>query len=495
MKTLFLLISFLFLFAWSVQAQVQQRNAILPFGSPQVGNYFNQTQSGFKSEPMRIPAKRNMFDSSGYVWKWDTIMCYNIASGSSPFQRATRTYNSFGEQLTLLFERRQGSLAWENYAREADTYDSAGNWVGQLQEIWQNNAWVNFQKQEFVYNTNGDQVDWKRMMWDSTAWDNGWHYSWHFDANGLNDTAMYQAGQDSLWLNNWLCIPTYDGNGNLSSFLTYTWINSDWGITNFDTYTYDPNGNSLTHLKQNWQNSSWVNNSLNTATYDTAGNCLSGMYQLWQNNTWENILFTFFTYDPVGNKVMDISQSWSNGTWVNSSRILYDYDTSINLLSKTSQDWVNAAWRHAYTQQYTYDSWGNSLTGKIMHWFNGWQPYDGGLPVFANHQLDGSVDLTEVYRYTAVIDSIMVFTEPNLSQRMVTMYPNPAHSVVYVSLPGKSTDQNGSLIMYDLRGQIILTKQLVNETTGIDVSGLNPGVYFVRFSDNRMTRVLKFVKN
>jgi hypothetical protein len=49
--------------------------------------------------------------------------------------------------------------------------------------------------------------------------------------------------------------------------------------------------------------------------------------------------------------------------------------------------------------------------------------------------------------------------------------------------------------MYDLRGQIILTKQMVNETTGIDVSGLKPGVYFVRFSDNRMTRVLKFIKN
>ena len=49
--------------------------------------------------------------------------------------------------------------------------------------------------------------------------------------------------------------------------------------------------------------------------------------------------------------------------------------------------------------------------------------------------------------------------------------------------------------MYDLRGQIVLTKQMVNETTGIDVSGLNPGVYFVRFSNNRETRVLEFVKD
>jgi hypothetical protein len=89
----------------------------------------------------------------------------------------------------------------------------------------------------------------------------------------------------------------------------------------------------------------------------------------------------------------------------------------------------------------------------------------------------------------------MVSSEPDLSQGLVTLYPNPAHSMVYVSSPGASIDQNGSLTMYDLRGQLVLTKQIVNETTGIDVSGLKPGVYFVRFSDNRMTRVLKLVKD
>jgi hypothetical protein len=495
MKKQALLFAIFLMVSVLLQAQNPQPNAIDPIISGQAGRYFNPSRSGIKSDQMMVPEKRNMFNRSNSIWKWDTIMCYNIASGDNPFQRVSRTYNSFGEQLTLLFERRQGSLAWENYAREADKYDSVGNWVGQLQEIWQNNAWVNFQKQEFVYNTNGDWVDWKRMMWDSLAWANMWHYSWHFDANGLNDTAMYQVGQDSLWVNNWLAIPAYDGNGYLTSALIYTWLNNHWEVSSRDTSTNNSNGKPLTYLTQNWVNSSWVNTSFNTYSWDTAGNQLSYLYQLWQNNAWENIFSTFFTYDPVGNKVMDISQSWSNGTWVNSSRILYDYDTSINLLSETSQDWVNAAWRHAYTQQYTYDSWGNSLTGKIMHWFNGWQPYDGGLPVFANHQLDGSVDLTEVYRYTAVIDSILLFTEPTQPPSQITLYPNPAHSMVYVSMPGKSTDQNGSLIIYDLRGQIIFTKQLVNETTGIDVSSLNPGVYFVRFSDNRETRVLKFVKD
>ncbi len=84
---------------------------------------------------------------------------------------------------------------------------------------------------------------------------------------------------------------------------------------------------------------------------------------------------------------------------------------------------------------------------------------------------------------------------PGLSQGQFTLYPNPAQSMIYVSSPDASTGSHGSLTLYDLRGQIVLTKQIVNETTGIDISGLKPGVYFVRISDNRMTRVLKFVKD
>ena len=145
-------------------------------------------------------------------------------------------------------------------------------------------------------------------------------------------------------------------------------------------------------------------------------------------------------------------------------------------------------------QQYTYDSSGNSLTAKVQWWYqNSWQPIDGSLAVFADHQQD--IVLQEIYRYSTVLDSILVFIDPTRSSTKLTLFPNPAHSIVYVSSPDASTNQNGTLILYDLRGQMVLTKQIVNETTGIDISGLKPGVYFVRFSNNRMTGVLKFIKN
>ncbi len=128
MKTQILLISFLYIFSWSIQAQNQQHKAIHPSGPEQVGTWFDPPQPGFKPNHMVVPAKWNMFDSSGYVWKWDTIFSYKT-SGSAPYYRVTRKYSSSGDSIVQLMEMSQSSFVYVNYARESFTFDSAGNWL------------------------------------------------------------------------------------------------------------------------------------------------------------------------------------------------------------------------------------------------------------------------------------------------------------------------------------------------------------------------------
>ena len=512
MKTQILLFSFLCIFVFPLQAQVSQRNGNHHPGSEQAGAWFNPKGSDFRNadrmsiqkygnlkQPQNsdarimVPAKRTMFDSSGYVWKWDTILCYKT-SGPAPDYRVARKYSPSGDSLVQLTERSQSGIGYVNFARESFTFDSAGNWLSYLSEKWENNAWVNQYTKKFVYNSNGDRVDWKTAWWQNNAWMNEWHYYWHFDANGLNDTCIQQHGQDSLWVNYSLYIPSYDTNGYMISAIGSSWINNGWAVTNFDSYTNNSNGNILTYLRQLWENSSWLNSSLSIMTYDTAGNKLSGLNQQWQNNAWENNHLSSYVYDENGNNIIYQSQIWSGGGWAYSSRTLYLYDTGNNMLSQTSQSWNNLSWENGNSQQYTYDTLGNSLTGEYHHWYNGWQPYDGSLRVFANHQQDDYVNLIEVYRYEAVLDSILVFTESGLSPGKVSLYPNPAQSWINISSPGAKTGQSGSLTMYDLRGRLVLTRQLIDETTRIEISGLKPGVYFARFSNNRMTVVFKLVK-
>ncbi|MDP1621318.1 MAG: T9SS type A sorting domain-containing protein [Bacteroidales bacterium] len=496
MKKQALLFAILLMVSVLLQAQDPHPKAIQPNASVRVSEYFNPTSLKFKSAPLMVPAKRDMFNPSSSVWKWDTILCYDTSSALNLFQRVTRKYNSLGLPLSQLNERRQDGFIWENFMSESFTWDSAGNWLTYLAKQWQNNEWVNFMKQTFVYNSDGNMVDWKREGWQSTYWAKGWHYTWHYNSAGLLDSSMYQTGQDSLWVNFELWIPSYDTNGYVSSGLTYTWANNSWAVSRQTTYTFDSMGNCLTELNQNWQNASWVSNSLGIATYDSAGRGLSSIFQLWQNGVWANIFNYSYIYDSAGNMLSSLRRNWSGNGWENSNLNLYAYDEWSNVLSITYQYWNTSFWKNTYRQQYTYDSFGNSLTGKYLKWYYGsWHPEKGSLQVFADYQQDRYVNLPNLYRYSADVDSVMVFTKPASSPGQVSLFPNPAHSIVYFSSRPASTDLNGSLTIYDLRGQLVLSKQLHRETTGIDISGLKPGVYFVRYSDNRMTRVLKFVKD
>ena len=495
MKTPIFLFCFLCVFALITQAQELQRHPMPERGSQRIDDYIKPIQSGLK---ISMPLKRNLFSSSSYELKWDTMICYHDSSPSIISQRVSRTYNFFGEPLIQLTEQLpQGSANWVNFARETFTYDSTGNWLTYLSEGWQNNTWVNHQKQEFTFNTNGDLTDWKNIFWISNAWSNYWNYFYHYNSNGLNDTAIYQSGsQDTLWVNSQLWVVTYDTNSSMTSEIVSTWVNNGWMLNASYIYTNDSDGNHLTLMQQNWVNNSWVNNTYTTFTPYGAGNYLSALSQQWQNNSWVNTEYDSYTYDSAGNNTLWLVQNWANGSWVNSGQSLYVYDNIHDMLSETFQSWNNTSWRNQNMQQYTYDIWGNSMTGKYFMWGgNGWHPYDGGLYVFADHQRDNQLTFQNIYEYSAIIDSIVLFVGPVKSQFQVTLFPNPSHTMVYVYSALTSTDPNGSITMYDLRGQIVLSKPFIKEKTGMDISDLKPGVYFVKITSNRLTRVLKFIKD
>jgi hypothetical protein len=267
-------------------------------------------------------------------------------------------------------------------------------------------------------------------------------------------------------------------------------------VSRRESYTHDSLGDYLTSLTQNWQNGSWINYSFSNQTFDSVGHNLTALFQLWQNNAWANIFDYSYIYDSAGNLTSSVRRNWSVNTWENSNQNFYAYDAWNNLLTITYQNWNITYWRNSYREQYTYDSSGNSITGKYLKWYGGaWHPEVGSLSIYADHLQDSYATLPNLYRYSANLDSVLVFTEPARLPVDVMLYPNPTNSIVYVSSFGASFDQQVLLTFYDLRGQLVLSKPLVNEITAIDINGLKPGIYFVRFSDNRMTKILKLVKD
>ena len=74
-----------------------------------------------------------------------------------------------------------------------------------------------------------------------------------------------------------------------------------------------------------------------------------------------------------------------------------------------------------------------------------------------------------------------------------SIFPNPTTDQITISMPStpfKST----FMTIYNINGQQLIKRQIMEPIINVDVSGLSQGVYFVKVADDRTVQVGKFVK-
>jgi len=76
--------------------------------------------------------------------------------------------------------------------------------------------------------------------------------------------------------------------------------------------------------------------------------------------------------------------------------------------------------------------------------------------------------------------------------RSIWIYPNPAAEKITVELTSATLD--GNLTIVNIEGQQLITRQINELRTQIDISTLPGGVYFVRLTNDKTVEVGKFVK-
>jgi len=83
----------------------------------------------------------------------------------------------------------------------------------------------------------------------------------------------------------------------------------------------------------------------------------------------------------------------------------------------------------------------------------------------------------------SVVDSVSIFSlvsiEDVAGQVKMNLYPNPAKSFVNVSSPYEERTQ---LDIYNVLGEIVLTKALVKGVNTLDIASLRPGSYIARLN-------------
>jgi hypothetical protein len=485
---LFIFLSLLSFFTFPVLAQQYHQNNILDnnndLNSVLQNRQINDHISNVKKRT-EITSQRSL------VWNWDTIYTYDA---NTVLERHTQSFDNFGKPITQYKELIDTyDNSWNYSDRHDYFYDANGNDTLILCQQWTNETWDNYDRVIKHYNQNNELLSDETEAWYS-SWTKRWKWSYSYDISGNMLTQLFETKyNDTLLVNGFRFTYTYDINSNLLSTFQEDWQNGAWQNAVKDSLSYNLNGMLTSKIRIIWQDSAWIFSLRYSYSYDSNNLLSSELCEKWVINSWTSLNIQNYSYDNAGNLLSCLLQSAQGESLTNINRYLYTYDLNGNMLTYQFQKWQYNTWDNNWNwkRSYSYDDNNNSVTGKYEYWGNNsWLPGSDNLLVLSDKNIVYRVG--NLYRYDAKFSnpySNIEFKENIDLIRLI--YPNPAHNKLHIEF-----NNNGeSLIsIYNIQGQIVLSKTVHRSTNEIDISGLPKGFYLIRMNGKDNSVVNKFVK-
>jgi len=140
---------------------------------------------------------------------------------------------------------------------------------------------------------------------------------------------------------------------------------------------------------------------------------------------------------------------------------------------------------------------GNTPVGDSTSWSMDWTaPVSGSGQVrlySATNAANGDGDTSGDVIYLTMLsveEDITISVGENYLTDQISMYPNPATSVVNVKLP-----EGSEFHIFNILGNVIEVRKNVKAHEVVDVSSLQNGIYFVQVKDNGETHTIRLLKN
>ncbi len=147
-------------------------------------------------------------------------------------------------------------------------------------------------------------------------------------------------------------------------------------------------------------------------------------------------------------------------------------------------------------QRVTHTSEGTAPSGDSNSWETTWvAPVDGAGKVTFYTALNAangnnSTSGDQIYTSKLAVNEASTGIAGLSLENQVEIYPNPANSVVNITVPVRS-----EIRIIDITGQEVLAIEEASEKDAIDVSFLSRGIYFVRISSGTDVASVKMLKN
>ncbi|MCL2246289.1 MAG: T9SS type A sorting domain-containing protein [Lentimicrobiaceae bacterium] len=373
---------------------------------------------------------------------------------------------------------------WFETLREEYSYDAANNVIKINYYRFNYNTYILklARVDEFEWDDKGNKTMETWLYWDEGVIEMGGRSEYEYHADGKEVVTIYYTWIDNDWQTISKDETIYDEYGHEILNICYAWVGNEWKLINKEETTYDEHGNCIYYLMSFWYGD-WVGKETSIKKYeydyDASGNitlrvsywCNEGETELllqakdiYEYDDAGNITMSekYYkdwitgdlagdkeenTYDEVGNRIMFISYEWEMDNWVKLGKceFIYDLDFPAAMLTIPSSNDIDD-----YNMEY------QRLELKKYSW-NGFE--------YKEFKSD-------IYYWTA--QGMQGISNPQPQNNIITLYPNPAHSEIYVQL---AIQERANYSIYNNTGQKLISGQ-VRDGEFINVESLSPGIYF-----------------
>ncbi|MCE3229247.1 MAG: hypothetical protein K0S32_3798 [Bacteroidetes bacterium] len=139
---------------------------------------------------------------------------------------------------------------------------------------------------------------------------------------------------------------------------------------------------------------------------------------------------------------------------------------------------------------YKYTGGINGSSVELFKVINGSHSWPGALPVIANTNQDFSAS-KEIWRFfrqyklSHFIPNVSIKEQNSINENL-SLYPNPSHDIINISVKADKIE------ISDIRGRIVKNDSY---TSVINVSDLEPGIYFIKVQKDASSKNLRFIKD
>ncbi len=383
--------------------------------------------------------------------------------------KKTTTNKSFFED-DLLIARRTDSFEEFEFALSDSTeyYYDENNFLALVVNLqFDGTQWNDWIQTFYEHDNNGNRILFYRQRWIGQDWVNDFEYSYNYDENNNRLHQTIKRWMEEEWQYDRKTSYSYDGENKLITILNQDYELDQWVNQRKDTLIYNDNNLRSEQLTDIWSLTEWKPHFKTTFLYNDQNYLIESDQRRWNDPDWGPFIRYRFTRDDEGRAILEIRESILNGEYENQTKREWTYDNNGFLQEDYFSRWDSIMWVFDISRYYTYDERENLSYRLLKSWVDD----------------DWEDDIQSFYYYRFPSNQTEI---ENVLDFKIT--PNPSHGKFNLAL-NEFTNKEIEISILSLDGKLIFHTLdiLAEESTEINISHLNAGVYLIQIlSDHKI---------